>query len=306
MQIKRILMPTDFSSCADAALEHALFLAAKHDATLYLLHVLVVDEDEPVSVEDSFPAMDAIHQRMKERTRGGDTRADSPRYIDVVEIQEDVRRSVAAGLAIVDHATEHDIDLIVIGTHGRRGLRRFLVGSVAEEVVRTAPCDVLTIRDREHAERLERPERILVPFDFSAGAEASLEVATGLAREYDARLDLVHVISPPLIAEGHGVPMPSWAPMEMARALVEELDQRLAAVATRCQATSHLKQGNPGPEILDCAEEHASDLIVIGRHGGHASARWLLGSVAERVVRGASCPVLVIQKTTGDADETKA
>jgi universal stress protein A len=141
----RILVPTDFSPTADAALAYAKTLAARLDASLHLLHVFtdpyavstyVPEVYAPVTRETHDRALADAHERLRERLDADEER----RY----------RGSLAmiTGLTaneIVKYANEHDIDLIVMGTHGRRGIAHFVVGSVAEHVVRISRCPVLTV-----------------------------------------------------------------------------------------------------------------------------------------------------------------
>ncbi len=151
MQLKKILMPTDFSACANAALAHAVDLAEQFDAELHLLHVVVLHQDDPHSPGHSFPGLEELHQRMEEAASSEMKRSVDERRAAGLKIVEAQTRHIAAAPAILDYAAREDVDLIVLGTHGRRGLRRFLLGSVTEEVVRSASCPVLTYRqDKEH------------------------------------------------------------------------------------------------------------------------------------------------------------
>ena len=147
MQLEKILMPTDFSACANSALAHAVDLAEHFDAELHLLHVVVLHQEDPYSPGQAFPGLEELHLRMEEAaSHEMQLSIDAPRAagLRVVETQA---RHVAAAPAILDYADRENVDLIVLGTHGRRGLRRFLLGSVAEEVVRSARCPVLTYRE---------------------------------------------------------------------------------------------------------------------------------------------------------------
>lgn len=153
MQLKKILMPTDFSSCAGSALGHAVALAEQFGAELHLLHVVVLHQDDPHNPGYTFPGLDELHQRMEEVASSEMQRwVADPRAagLKVVEAQT---RHIAAAPAILDYAARENIDLIVLGTHGRRGLRRFLLGSVTEEVVRSASCPVLTYREEKDGDR---------------------------------------------------------------------------------------------------------------------------------------------------------
>ena len=143
LQIKKILFPTDFSACAERAFAHAAYLADRHEAELHVLHVTETyqkdDEvtylmDEPVATDEEITEQLYIGAGRKGHEQDG---------LRVMQVQA---RGGSARIAILGYAEEHAIDLIVMGTHGRRGLDRLLMGSVAEAVVRRAACPVHTIR----------------------------------------------------------------------------------------------------------------------------------------------------------------
>lgn len=296
MRVRSILMPTDFSACAQAALSHALFLARVFDAELHLLHVLVLYEHHPESVVDAFPDDAELYQRLTEiarRAMAESTKAPAARSL---RIREEQRHGVAAAPSIVEYADENKIDLIVMGSHGRRGLRRFLLGSVAEETLRSASCPVWTVHPDGSNERAGRIRRIVVPDDFSDDAHRALHTARDLARTFDARVDVVHVIPPPIVVSP-GVPM--VAPphvVDVTDAVTASLAQRVAAIADPSIAIEPVVlHGVAAIEIVDHATVTGADLIVIGSHGLSGPKRFLMGSVSERVTRAAECPVLVLR-----------
>jgi nucleotide-binding universal stress UspA family protein len=147
---KRILVPTDFSPPSDAALEYARSVAGRYGASLHLLHVAEDPYRAFYSAEVFVPEIEGLRdeiltdttRRLKERLRPS----------DVTELRATSESIIGtpAG-SIVEYAAGHDIDLIVMGTHGRGGMAHLLMGSVAERVVRTAPCPVLTVREARAA-----------------------------------------------------------------------------------------------------------------------------------------------------------
>jgi nucleotide-binding universal stress UspA family protein len=133
---------------------------------------------------------------------------------------------------------------------------------------------------------------ILHPTDFSEHSELAFRLACALARDYDARLVLLHVAAPPMVVYAGGpVPPDPWPSLEEARAKLHELETHAGHVRVESQAM----EGDPVDMILRAAEETHSDLIVLGTHGRTALARLLLGSVAESVLRTAPCPVLTVR-----------
>ena len=140
--------------------------------------------------------------------------------------------------------------------------------------------------------------RVLLPVDFSASSLRACEVAVFFARQFDAEIDLVHVVESPLleITPYHfAVPDSVWDDLrERAREQLEAQRQKIAAEGVRVEA--HLRHGVPDQAICDVAEQSSADLIVMGTHGRTGLAHVLLGSVAERTLRRASCPVLTVKE----------
>jgi len=141
IRLTRLLVATDFSDASDAALEHGRALARSFGATLHLLHVMENLFLRPVP-GDPYALKAALLRQLQKRLTTDDREA--LRGVASIEAADD------AAAAIVSYARTHTIDLVVMGTHGRRGIDRLLLGSVAETVVRTAPCPVLTVRRSAH------------------------------------------------------------------------------------------------------------------------------------------------------------
>lgn len=133
---------------------------------------------------------------------------------------------------------------------------------------------------------------ILHPTDFSPASDNAFRLAVGLARDYEAKLIVLHVAEPPVIAFGEGVVPPN--PIEHQQALRRRLDEIQAPVA-QLVIERELAEGQPAAQILRSAKDHASDVIVMGTHGRTGLGRLLLGSVAEQVLRGATCMVLTVK-----------
>ena len=184
-----------------------------------------------------------------------------------------------------------------MGSHGRRGVRRILVGSVTEEVVREGSAPVLTVH-RESEAPGAGYARILVPVDFSARTEAQLRLAAELAGRFDSCLDIVHVIDPPTMPDLY-VPFEHMV-VDIAGTTtkaLEELSGLTAELSRDFEVSTEVLVGRAAPEIAEHAESSGADLIVIPTHGHSGLDRVLLGSVAEGVLRRAECPVLVLKPT---------
>lgn len=297
IHLNHILLARDFSPVSDQALQYALGLAQQTGATLHLLYADVLHEDPFGQGEAGTGA--SAEARIRERLHAdADGTPLADRYPDIA-VQAEVRRDVAAAPAVLSYAADEDVDLIVMGTHGRRGVRRLLMGSVAEEVVRRAQRPVLTVRKDEAASGLPTIERILVPIDFSDFCEEALRCARELAMQYDAQLDLLHVIEENLHPAFYVGGVQSIYDVQpdiedkarrRMRAMLDEID---GGDAVRAEA--HVTNGRAAREITKFAEKQQSDLVVMSTHGLTGLEHFLMGSVAEKVIRHVAAPVLTVK-----------
>ncbi len=297
LALRRILFPTDFSRCARQAMDHALFLAEDFGAELHLLHVVVYAHAEPAGPEAGFAPPAELSERFAAIAASelGKLRHEAAQR--PVELRQIERRGFSAGVAVLEVAEEIGADLIVMGTHGRRGAARFFVGSVAQEVVRYADCPVLTLREQEEARALAPPQRLLVPIDFSAHSGGALAVAADVARRYGASLQLLHVLELPPLPAFYGPPPDASSTERLRAQAVAEL-RALAQGVVGAGGPSWEEAVVPGlaaEEIVRFAAETESGLVVLPTRGRGGVDRLLLGSVAERVLRMASCPVLTLR-----------
>lgn len=304
LKIDRILVPTDFSPCAGTALAQGLALARQHGATLCFLHVMMSHDEDPYSLVYQVADRHAIHQQQSELCRATMRELLEEHDTAGVEVEERRSRAFAIAPTILDTIETLDIDLVVMGAHGRRGLRRLLLGSIAEEVVRLAPCPVLTVREGSETVRVP-PARIVVPVDFSPHSKRALGIAKRMA-EVGTRLDLVHVVENPILPHAYD-PQPGDAERftfpVIARRVEEAIAGWLADLGGSevvCQI--EVLEGRAADAITDYAERSDADLIVIATHGLTGINRLFLGSVSERVVRMANCPVLTLKDQDAFAD----
>jgi nucleotide-binding universal stress UspA family protein len=299
--VKKILFPTDFSRCAEQAQAHALYLAQEYGAVLHMLHANTVLEYAPHDLRPYFPNHEEVMAQSRELALRHMATALSAREAAQLRVQQVYQNGISVAPVILTYASEHDIDLIVMGTHGRRGLGHLLLGSVAEEIVRTAMCPVLTIRERKETLPVENFKRILVPIDFSKHSAQALLTAKALAEKYGARLQLLHVVEDlryPAFYMAERFAYFDIRP-EVATRAKQELEQFYRDVqAPHVPADLHVIEGGAAHEIIKFTEKHATDLIVIATHGLTGVEHFLMGSVAEKVVRRAPCPVLTV-KTFG-------
>ncbi len=147
MKIKKILFPTDFSKCAEQALAHAVFLAEKYNAEIHVLHVVTLFKDQPGIISNEITETEETIRKLEDIAERQLNKVVDSKGSDDMKIITAIKREVSAAPAILEYASDNNIDLIVMGTHGRRGIEHLLLGSAAEEVVRISPCPVLTIRE---------------------------------------------------------------------------------------------------------------------------------------------------------------
>lgn len=198
---------------------------------------------------------------------------------------------------IVDEVVAGGFDLVVMGKHGRTGLQRFVLGSVAEKVVRHASCSVLTIPPDSEPTAFAS---ILVPIDFSASSRDAMESAAGLVERGGQGITLLHVIELPV--NYHGEPKIEGLMEMLDKRGTELLDQWAAELRAKgaVTVTARSRIGRPASEVLAVLEELPGfDLVITGSQGRTGLTRALLGSVAEKIVRHAPCPVLVARGGRG-------
>jgi len=299
--LDRILCPTDFSDFSAAALAYATALAVTYGATVRVLHVAT-----------PFPIVAPYLD-----TPGDPRLFEAQRAAIDQSLSAEAARVRAAGVtAVTDHRTGspvHEIlqavaethtDLIVVGTHGRGGFERLVLGSVTEKLLRMAPCAVLTVPHSAlgRTAAAVRWERILCAHDGSAASQAGVAYAASLAERTGARLTLVSVVE--TVPYGGDFTGPEFAAFRQARQdhAEEALDTALPpAVRARCQIDDCVVYGKPSQQILAVAQQVRPDVIVMGVQGRGALDLLVFGSTVNQVVRQAEHPVLTVRvPRTGD------
>jgi len=288
--IKNILFPTDFSPCARFAAGNALAFARKYDADLFLLHASLLYENDPQKT-------DKLQDEQLEITPEPYVNRRMDDVLDVYNANTDnVHRVQIRGItevaSILEYAHNNPINLIIMGTHGRRGFKRWLLGSVAEEMVRMAPCPVITLKEHWNG-NLGNLRKILVPIDFSETSRKALHYAQQLAARFNATLYLLHVIQEPFLQDLYGTTLPNTNDFQ------DETEQRAREIMkSMVQETEEDREvemvvasGHPAREIIQFADTNGIDLIFMAHTGHTRLPDRILGSVTEHVVRTAHCPV---------------
>jgi nucleotide-binding universal stress UspA family protein len=307
IRFERILCPTDFSDFAERALRRAASLARWFGAKVTVLHAIQpVPWIAPgagwaagiVVPQDLLrPVREDVAKRLEEFVApfGGEgvtveTRLD----------EGDAARQIEAV------AEALPADLVVMGTHGRGGFERLVLGSVAEKVLRRAPCPVLTVGPQD-AISPSSPlfQRILCAADLGEGSQGVLHTALSVAAESLARITLLHVVDrlPGMGAGGPDAPARALRPAAELAALqsrlMDEAKEQLIEAARPArdfsEVSERVEMGKAWQEILRVAEDIEADLIVMGSRSQTSLGRLFLGSTANQVVRQARCPVLVVR-----------
>lgn len=293
--MRTILHPTDFSEHSAGAFALACRLAHDHGAKLFVLHVGtppmvatggVMTAPPPSSAEYDRPALEAKLRELRP-----------------LDAKMNVERQLVYGMPtvrILDAAVALACDLIVMGTHGRTGMRRVLVGSVAEYVMRKTPCPVLTL---SAALPPGGPgmavRRILYATDLGESSAPAFATACSLARDYGAGLVIIHVVNPLPVTYGEII---AQAAAETDRQSASRRLAQLRPADPNVTFEHCLAEGEPARCILEAVRTHECDLIIMGSHGRTGVSRLIMGSVAERVVREAPCPVLTMTRPMAERE----
>jgi CPA2 family monovalent cation:H+ antiporter-2 len=305
IQISRIVCSVDFSDFSHRALEHAVAVAKWYGARLTVLYVHHVHPATLVSAPLLAPVpadLGALSPPDRESLQR-QLQAFLPRGVAGMSIECRVVEGDVADeiLAVADTA-----DLLVIGTHGRAGFERLVLGSTAERILRRARCALLIVpRAAPDADTVPRLfHHIVAAIDFSATSAHAATFAASLAAEADAHLTLVHALDLPPAVEGWmSETEAGQSRMELWRtgALARLHDLVPADARTFCHVEERVEADAASRVILDVAAERHAGLIVMGAHGTGPLQRMFVGSTAQRVVREAVCPVLIVRSIPAPA-----
>jgi nucleotide-binding universal stress UspA family protein len=291
--IKRILYATDLSPISEPAWHEARQFGRLFDAEILLVHVVPL---VMLPLEGYFPPhmYDELVQSARREAEAGFDRL----LGSVVGSGLKVRIRLEDGgpaERILAVANEEQADVVIVGTHGRAGLERAILGSVADRLVRQAPCPVLTVQPTLGDKPGGKIRRICYATDFSPTARAAWPWVVSLASAADAEIDLAHVTFSPvpdrhLSAEALG--RMAHTLHEQGRLEAQRFLERSPFPGGRINVC--LLHGDPGEQIVHQAQAQSADLIVMGTHGWSGLVRWMLGSVAHHVIQTAPCPVLTV------------
>ncbi len=286
ISLARIMVLTDFSGASDLALHHAIALARRYEAKIYLTHIISAASyqlAEPGLAEYTYQ-----HMRQAAEQGLGDILV-SGKLRDVEHTTLILEGNLWPTVERLIH--EHQIDLLVTGTHGRGQLKKMLLGSVAEEVFRQAGCAVLTVGPHVKSEAPHEVElkNILFATDFGPGATRAAQYAFSLAQEHEARVTALHVVQPAVAHTEEGEKKVRQASIDRMKEFVcPDCDDW-------CKTEFRVSFGDPAEEILRQARETNADLIVMGAKARKSLAGHVPLTVAYNVAAKATCPVLTVR-----------
>ncbi len=287
----KILVPLDGSAMAERALSLAERFVAEGEGRLILLRVVPY-----------FTVLAADPLLYEEMNRMGEDEALA--YLRVIRndlldprLADIVCQVGSAADSILQYSKENDVDLIVMSSHGRSGLNRWVYGSVAERIMSQAPCPTLIINSRLDSQE-PAPKKILVPLDGSELAEKAIPPALSLAQTLDAQLYLLSVTTSGEARIETAARAEAFADIESGEAMkgqdyLQALSENLAYEGV--QYDVKIASGTVAEAIIEYAAEHGMELIVMSSHGRTGLKRWVYGSVAEKVLRSACCATMIVR-----------
>jgi nucleotide-binding universal stress UspA family protein len=286
IQLKNILFATDFSQTAAAALPFAAEIARAFGAKLYAVHART-PENYALPVTEVWPVASAL---LEQET----TQLQQTLLSQFPGLESEVLIGEGGVWGVLEAtASEKKADLIVVGTSGRRGIGKFILGSVAEEILRQATCPVLTVGPHSACDppREAKFRTILLATNFADASPAAAAYAVALAQEHQAHLILLHVIEYPKAGE-------LLRPEDFEAAALNSLHALVTGETELwCEPRAMLRHGAPAERILEVAEHDQADLIVLGVRNvkGLLRATHLPTAVAHQVISQAPCPVLTVR-----------
>jgi nucleotide-binding universal stress UspA family protein len=286
VSISKIMVTTDFSEVSDHALDYAIALARRYDARIYLAHVITPD---PFQFAEPQLAQ-ATYEKVRQAAEEGITDiliSGKLRGVPHEVLMEEGNVWPCLESLIV----RHEIDLVVVGTHGRGKVEKLIIGSVAEEIFRKADCAVLTVGPavKNNAAKEIELNHILFATDFGPGAEKAAAYAFSLAQEHDATLTLLHVIESAAAYTEESV-------ARQRETNVVRMKQLMPAGSENwCRPEFRATFGAAVEEILIAARESKADLIVMGAKARKSLAGHAPLTIAYNVVTKATCPVLTVR-----------
>jgi nucleotide-binding universal stress UspA family protein len=294
--MKNILCATDFSDFSNHTIPYGVALAKEFDAKLYICHIIDLSS---IAIYGEFQ-LNPVDQQNRIRKQAAEQ---LDQIIGEQPVKWEPLITVGHTADEVSHLVEEKaIDLVIAATRGRSGLKRLILGSVTERLMRVLSCPLLVVHSPEHEfvnpiNQKIRLNKILVGCDFSPDSDLAFQHALSLAQEFEADLHLAHVIEPSVSSE---LLKPDKAlSAEIQQGLHQKFTEKLITMIPEdarnwCTPETRILEGQPYEELVKYAETNAMDMIVLGVRGHGVVKTLFLGSTTDRVVRQTTCPVLSV------------
>jgi len=296
MDIKRILVPVDFSDYSSNALSYASRWAEHFDSRMTIMHAVVLHSEE-FDEEEKLRKLE-IYAEEKEKERS--TMLNE--HKDLLENPEEMIDSVllrgfSAAEVILNHLQKEDYDLVVLGSHGYTGLKKWVFGSVTEKVLRFSPDPVLITHGKAPD---SLPRKVLIPIDFSEHSKRAVSLVPILRSWFNPEFHFMHAIELGVFPAFHNVHL--FSAMDEVSEITERIRSNLVDFVgiSEEKAVYSVSQGIAHREIVAYSEENEIDLIVMPVRGQSALEHFIIGSNAERVSCIAPCPVLTVGRETAE------
>jgi nucleotide-binding universal stress UspA family protein len=304
MQYTKILVPLDGSTLSESILPYAMSFAESLNTPIELLHVIDLDVFRSYFNAQQGLPINEVEDRMK---------AHASEYLEKVAAslprRFDIRHSVMFGPAqvmILAHAEKENGTVLAMATRGHSGVKRWFFGSTADKVLHGAQTPLLLFKGTAERDRgkLVRIKRVLVPLDGSGLAEQVLPHVTTVAKAMKLELELLRIYSPPVTVVAPASPAaypidPRMLTLEAFRKeavdYLEAKVQQLREGEKLSEVSYAVSQGDAADQIIETAHQTQDSLIAMSTHGRSGVGRWILGSVADRVIRQSGDPVFVIR-----------
>jgi len=289
VKFDNILFTTDFSRFANHALPFAFQLAKIYNSELTMLHVIVSKKDRKNKGSDKKQVTQLKDKALTDLEK---LTKNSPIDRGRIKLRTVVGSSIEE--EILKFINKNRINLTVLGTYGIGWSGPFFLGSVAERITRHAPCAVLTISEKTN----EEIDNILVPIDFSEYSKKALGLAKEIAAQFDARLSLLHVIEPGNYPSFYDIRDINFKKMvERTKNKSPDMLKKLLrdTPGPQVEADTHVVVGQAAYQVVKFINDYEPDLVVISSHGLSDIDYFLMGSVADKVIKRSKYPVLSLK-----------
>src|SRR5581483_6991981 len=300
--VKSVLVPLDGSTMAEQVLPYAEALVKQSQGQLFLLTAI-----PDIATSGEYIGQRDIAKEMEEAEAYLDGKA-KPLAAAGIKIAAEARVGIDVSTVILDLCQEHNIELVAMTTHGRSGITRWIYGSVADRVLHHTHLPLLLVRSSEEQPPSGSVKNILIPLDGSPLAASVLPFVSEIAKGFDAQIYFFHAVPP--VGAYPGIATEQIAVAQVLDDLQQQAKEYIASMVKDAQAngikaTGAVTIGFAVDEILNAAYSANCDLIALGTHGRAGIGRWVMGSVADAVLRRSHLPCLIVRPEEKELESSK-